>query len=367
MKQAILVLLLCITHISAQALEANNNLLNKAHNTLETQNASLEQSSHSLKSENKNLEQNNLSLEDKNKALESANKALEAQNEDLSEQAIKLKTLITAHKQEIETLKSQSPETRDSGLHEEKRKQLRLAYKQRHIIIKQINSNLEQIYSNQKQINSNLDQINSNLDQIAINGGENPLNLQLYRAMQKDDVITAEKLIKKGANIHFEKDKGRPLINLTTYYDSPKVLELLLKNGADVHSIDKTNNLQPLHRVAYSGDVEMAKVLLKHGASIRTEVGKHKYTPMKYAAEQNQREILYLFLNYGLKRKEMLSYMKNAIHGTRIIVLLDQIGAKVGTEQNNKAEIELEMQMEIFCIEPELKNKDVCTKSINSQ
>lgn len=67
----------------------------------------------------------------------------------------------------------------------------------------------------------------------------------------------------RGANQQLGTYPNGTLLHLAAQHSSVDILNLLLKHGADIHSVDELGNT-PLHRAVKSGNINMVKALLKH-------------------------------------------------------------------------------------------------------
>ena len=75
-----------------------------------------------------------------------------------------------------------------------------------------------------------------------------------------------------------------------------EICQLLLKYGADVNCIDKTEKT-PLHRAVSACKIDITKLLLNHGAYVNAQ-DKSKNTPLLNACTQNF-DLCELLLTYG--------------------------------------------------------------------
>ena len=71
----------------------------------------------------------------------------------------------------------------------------------------------------------------------------------------------------------------------------PKIIQMLLDNGADVHADDEN----PLRRAAVAGHTEIVKLLLEAGADVHADAE----NPLRSAAEEGHLEIVKLLLEAG--------------------------------------------------------------------
>jgi outer membrane protein assembly factor BamB len=82
---------------------------------------------------------------------------------------------------------------------------------------------------------------------------QSSLDTQLLDAVRKGDVVTAQALIKKGANVHVKSEYGIMPIMFAGDNADAAMVKMLLDNGADPDSRDLQIGKTALYLVAYSG------------------------------------------------------------------------------------------------------------------
>ena len=114
----------------------------------------------------------------------------------------------------------------------------------------------------------------------------------LYGAVWFGMYAIAELLISSGAdvNIHSVGNVLRTALQTAAYRGHPHIVELLLKNGANIESLDKDSET-PLHWAARGGSLEAVKVLVKHGANVHAKSSFGK-TPKDIAVTKRFSEIV---------------------------------------------------------------------------
>lgn len=98
----------------------------------------------------------------------------------------------------------------------------------------------------------------------------------LMQHMQKKNEDGALSLIRRGGEIYkcsfykkYCEETQDPLLMLAVQYDMPTVVEALLKLGLDVNEATKYKPFDnPLERAIELGHVDVAEVLVQHGATI---------------------------------------------------------------------------------------------------
>lgn len=101
-------------------------------------------------------------------------------------------------------------------------------------------------------------------------------------------------LLLNGADPNVSKSGWTPLI-LAISYNRPRMVSLLLKNGA------KVNDSDLLHEAISVNRIEIIKMLLEYGADVNRQ--KHKFdggrTPLHQAVIEGKTDIVELLLEYG--------------------------------------------------------------------
>ncbi len=109
-------------------------------------------------------------------------------------------------------------------------------------------------------------------------------------------------LLEAGANVDAGGPAGEtPLlaaVELGVAAGQPGIAELLLEKNADVDAGKPSGNA-PLHAAAYRGEVQVAQLLLRHGANVNAQIGESGRTPLHIAVERRNRELVEVLLKAG--------------------------------------------------------------------
>ena len=111
-------------------------------------------------------------------------------------------------------------------------------------------------------------------------------------------------LLGHNADINFADNAGRTPLYLVLYYRSSEekfvdMVRLLLEHGADPNiSTSDLAHSTPLHLAASRGLLEVARLLLSHGAKVDEKDGEGK-TPFQLAADEEHEELTKLLLEHG--------------------------------------------------------------------
>ena len=122
----------------------------------------------------------------------------------------------------------------------------------------------------------------------------------LRSAAFKEDLEMVQVLLGYRVDVNAQNDFGyTPLNHCVTIgrSDDPRVTRLLLDHGADPNIWSEYSNISPLHGASLKGRIEMARLLLEHGASIEVRDWKGK-TPLDVTLGENRDEMIKLLLEY---------------------------------------------------------------------
>ena len=79
---------------------------------------------------------------------------------------------------------------------------------------------------------------------------------------------------------------------------STEEVQRLLAAGANPDQLDKQGDAA-LHKAAQTGNIELARILLVHGANVNIRESEQGYTPLMYAGIRKDRDMIMLLLSHG--------------------------------------------------------------------
>jgi ankyrin repeat protein len=124
----------------------------------------------------------------------------------------------------------------------------------------------------------------------------------LTNAIDIGPLAVVKWMLESGSPVDFEDDEGFPALHSAIDRDKPdrlEVFELLCAAGADVNARG-INDWTPLHRAAARNDVEVLKILFRHGADprVRTRIDDYA-TPLEEARILEQADAVRLLEQFG--------------------------------------------------------------------
>jgi uncharacterized protein len=120
----------------------------------------------------------------------------------------------------------------------------------------------------------------------------------LHEAVYRGDIARVQQLIAQGANVRGENQLGATALALASIAADPTMLGVLLKAGADANAANAEGQT-PLMVVARTGNVESAKLLLRHGASLHAIEKWGGQNALMWAAAQSQPAMIRFLLAHG--------------------------------------------------------------------
>lgn len=107
-------------------------------------------------------------------------------------------------------------------------------------------------------------------------------------------------LIDNGADIHDFDDEGVGIFDMSITYDNMEMVEYMIAQGIDVNFTNRRSKFTPLMAAASYGRVNIAKLLLEHGAD-KDMVDTKGFSAIDLARKMNKKSIL-----------DILQYDKNS-------------------------------------------------------
>jgi uncharacterized protein len=134
----------------------------------------------------------------------------------------------------------------------------------------------------------------------AANAAEADGTTALHWAIDRDDFVMAQMLIRAGANVKAANRYGvTPMYSAALNGNAP-MIQLLLEAGADVN-VSLPEGETALMTAARTGKLDAVKVLLEHGADVNSREKWKSQTALMWAAHEGNAETIRLLLAAGAK------------------------------------------------------------------
>lgn len=127
------------------------------------------------------------------------------------------------------------------------------------------------------------------------------LELNIFEAAATGQTERVRALIKKDPSLTnaFSPDGFMPL-GLAVFFGHRETVETLLGAGAEVNTASRESmKVTPLHSAAAARQVEIARVLIAHGANVNATQAESEFTPLHEAALNGDLEFARLLLEHG--------------------------------------------------------------------
>jgi len=166
----------------------------------------------------------------------------------------------------------------------------------------------------------------------------------LYYAVRVKNKEIIDLLIKNGADVNARNNiKETPLYYAIFYGNDTEIMELLIENGADVN-VKSLGGYTPLHHITTR---DAALLLMENGAEINNVRDKDGRTPLHLAALNGNKEVVLILIENGAFVNDKNSYNITPLHfaaavNKEITEILIENGADVNV-RNNKKETPLDI------------------------
>ncbi|XP_011152555.1 transient receptor potential channel pyrexia-like [Harpegnathos saltator] len=122
----------------------------------------------------------------------------------------------------------------------------------------------------------------------------------------------AKALLDKGASVAAKDNDGRTPLHLAACAASVRIVEELLKHGANSNEWDLGKKCTPLHCAAAAGCVATVKCLIKYGADV--DAGLSGRSPLHYAVLNNAGDCVEILLQAGACPNNPQVYTETPLH-----------------------------------------------------
>jgi uncharacterized protein len=111
---------------------------------------------------------------------------------------------------------------------------------------------------------------------------------------------TVEKFVKANASIVNEKIFGWSPLQMAVNKHQLKIVEYLIKNGADINYMHPTAEHVAFHLAAFNKDTEMLKLLAKNGADVNVKL-RNDMSLIQFFRDENDPKMIEFLKSLGVK------------------------------------------------------------------
>lgn len=124
-----------------------------------------------------------------------------------------------------------------------------------------------------------------------------PDQVAIYETAWKNDAATVKNLLAKGVNPNFIY-KGKTPLHVAAHVESLEIATLLLEHGALVDAKETWHNETPLYEAASRGSPEIVQLFLEHGADPNA-MGVNGWSPLYIATDYGCERVVAVLIRYG--------------------------------------------------------------------
>jgi ankyrin repeat protein len=135
-------------------------------------------------------------------------------------------------------------------------------------------------------------------EKVDVNSHQADGTTALAWAAHWNDLEMADLLIAGGANVNAANEYGVTPLTLAVINRSPAMVEKLLKAKANANAAQTTGET-PLMTAASTGNLDVAKLLVTHGAQVNAKEPKHGQTPLMWAIAFQHPDVAKLLIESG--------------------------------------------------------------------
>lgn len=115
-----------------------------------------------------------------------------------------------------------------------------------------------------------------------------------YALRSRCDMDLLKLLLDNGADIYDFDNEGVSIFDMSITYNNLEMVEYIIEQGIDVNFTQRRSRFTPLMAAASYGRIEIAKLLIKHGAD-QDAVDAKGFSAIDFARKMNKKSVLEVF------------------------------------------------------------------------
>jgi len=150
---------------------------------------------------------------------------------------------------------------------------------------------------------------------VGIQSGYGQDTEAFFSAAHDGDVVALKSYLDNGGDIDVVDYTGTTALLMAIVQNKMEAVEVLLKNGANVNICDGMNYTALLEAVLKNKEfsIKYVELLLEKGANVNVQTIPEKHTPLMFAAEEGDIEVVKLLVKKGADTKLKDSLDKTAV------------------------------------------------------
>lgn len=152
---------------------------------------------------------------------------------------------------------------------------------------------------------------------------------QLVEAVQEEDVQKVQDLLEAKVDPNSKNENGSTALGIAAQLDDPAITQLLLKYGADANQRDGGLFTPLFSAVTSTGNPEIIKLLIEHGASLTLSRRGYEFHALLMAYEDGLKDAIFAILTaIPSSKKKSIMQQKSRIIATELSLKKGEVASR---------------------------------------